>query len=1837
MPISTLEQDKTQQFIDVIGHARRTGKEVTINWNNIPEGIDANRIRDALFDKIDPEVVKTNRKNLENAIKEGRETTFNYSLVKTLPEVVPGKKVEAGTPLGRVKFQPEKYKLREFVSAVEDIGKQAGIPVREIAQTVAPAIPLAGPVVNYLFPEEQPKTLAGQLQRIFEKTAAVASTPFTVGIKLASKATEIYGAKPESTENTLNYALNIVNILPTAVGTAINAVIDNKDVANAFWKSLKEGKTTGQLLQELPIDEETWGKLGVTIASNVIDLGGMVALTGMPGAIRSNIATRINKYKPIVAGRIITSEEMAAKTPEYTTEAVKNLQLKAEKSIEQVKAERWQQIVNKQRERLGLPPAEGYAEGPGFTMKPTPKEVPPVSTKVEAGVKSITAEDFELHPELMKDLQKGIIAFKIGDNIISAKIGQKIKGQEIFNHTDLGLVKNIDFDKAIPGFLDKQGNFVEQYPTKPVKKPYEGLKPGTQEWKTIWKKYPELQKEMVEYGKLLVKKPTGKIIIETQEKKVAPTWNDLPKNIQETLKGNKIIGSSELFNNMPENVRINLAEQLGVKIKTIKVKTKVPIKETEPIVPVPTEVIPLTEQVIKKPINSLPDNIAGFMRDEANSMISELAEGQNPILEAGEGPKKWIPSTNPEWYQSLGRTKEDVSNALNKIITGEKDSGVLIESLKNIINDRLLHEVTPDLARGPNTEFRKALGLKPTDAEIEYMERLVDSVKKYYPEDIEMYENAQNELQNLRRERGEPFVAESLTPEKSVILPSGEKFTTNDVKKLVISGQLDEPAFIRKQRGEPFIAESIVPERNIEIREDIPKVKNPTKSDFEAQKVITDYVKEKIGKEPKPDKRKSVGDWLSDIHTKLFDRMNPVIRLEKGLLKILPGEKLDYLVSRQRGSEGIARQKIYWKTFTFNPDGTMKVTGEGLKPILDRANVPMEDLSALILSQRDIELSNRVGETAVIGVTPEKSNLVMKALEHKYGTKQYQRLLQVAQEVRNWQRRAVLDPLYQAGFIDVAVYNKIIQDNQYYVPMMRIMEELERNGYVPASRVGTINNPIKKIRGSERQIHDIFESMMIQVYKTTDLINRKMIVDRIYDLQYLSPELAQQIYKVDRPVIPIGKVTHKVEIDPVMRKQLTDFATNLGADVKTQLRMRARRLGEFRNELFQDTPPEVITRFGASEKTLTHEIGHLIDDKYNLQDLLVLDPITNAELRLIADRRLPEDATNSYRKYVRKSEEKVAEFVNVFLNHKDIAMELAPRAVTKFELFLKSKPELTKFSDIKPSGVVELAQMDELLFRPGFFTPEPDVLMTIKSGKREFFKVPHEVYEAINSMDVISADWLGKIMKGAATWLRWGATTSPDFIIRNPLRDIGTAMVTFAKGMFSPLDFIRGTFAVYGRTELYQRFVASGAAHSTLVSLDRNTSAVMLKEMLKTTPNWKQYADPIKSLRKLAEYGELSTRIGIFRKAMAKGLTETEAMHLARRSTIDYARMGSAIKQVNNIIAFFNPNMQGAELLYQTFKKNPMSATLKAVAGITIPSLILHTIFKDDPRYKNLPQWQRDFFWIIPIPGGPILRIPKPFTLGIAFGSLPVRVWEWIEQKDPNGIKKVGQALLDSTVPGYIPTFLNPIIETVTGHNMFTGQPVVPPSVQKLLPKYQYGQYTSETMKQIGNALNWSPAKIENVWLGITAGMGGYALNLSDVVLSAFGVPKIGAEERPTKQIADYPIIKALTAREPIGSQSEPVNRLYSEYERIMKIDNSIDNAIKKRHLEEARELRQKYPEYKSRDMLDKTIKMIATWRKERNRIFESDKYPADEKRNKINKIDTRITDLAIKMLEKIK
>lgn len=511
------------------------------------------------------------------------------------------------------------------------------------------------------------------------------------------------------------------------------------------------------------------------------------------------------------------------------------------------------------------------------------------------------------------------------------------------------------------------------------------------------------------------------------------------------------------------------------------------------------------------------------------------------------------------------------------------------------------------------------------------------------------------------------------------------------------------------------------------------------------------------------------------------------------------------------------------------------------------------------------------------------------------------------------------------------------------------------------------------------------------------------------------------------------------------------------------------------------------------------------------------------------------------------------------------------------EIFKKAFKDVPIPDEIKP--LLDSTAID--IFRPSFIE-DNNIITVLINGKRQAYQVEKNLFQALQGSQAGDFGILGKIFEAPTRLLRAGAILSPEFSFRNPVRDQMTAFLQSKYGYTPGVDGIRGIFSLFKKTDDYLLWNMSGGTHSMLVSMDRRYLQKNLQELISKSKLPNIVRHPIESLRILSELGESATRLGEFSKGLKKGATPLQAGFASREVTLDFARVGSKTQALNRTIAFFNANLQGTDKFIRMHKNNPILAARRGIELVTIPTILLYLANRDDPRYQELPRWQKDLFWIIPTDKH-IWRIPKPFTWGIVYGTMVERTLEYIEQKDPEIITQLftdwqESPFLTGLSPGFIPTAMLPIIENITNHSLFLNRPVVPKSLEQLEKEEQYSLYTSEIAKALGRATNQSPLKIDNLLRGYTAGLGRHATNVIDSVLLNMGiVPDIF---KPTPTLEDRPIIKAFMAKDPILSgQSDTINKFYDLWDESQIAKNTFNEFIERGEVQKAKEYQKKHPE----------------------------------------------------------
>lgn len=520
------------------------------------------------------------------------------------------------------------------------------------------------------------------------------------------------------------------------------------------------------------------------------------------------------------------------------------------------------------------------------------------------------------------------------------------------------------------------------------------------------------------------------------------------------------------------------------------------------------------------------------------------------------------------------------------------------------------------------------------------------------------------------------------------------------------------------------------------------------------------------------------------------------------------------------------------------------------------------------------------------------------------------------------------------------------------------------------------------------------------------------------------------------------------------------------------------------------------------------------------------------------------------------------------------------------QVLTREDPFVVKLMTEMVKGTAKGLSFD--IFRPSPFSPKENVIAVWQHGERKLYQVHPDIARSIQALDREDVGTVIRLMSYPSKLLRLGATLTPEFsVARNPIRDQFSAFV-FSKYGFKPgIDFTRGIFHTLKQDDLYWKWKASGGEHSMLVSLDREYLRKGLDALLKRKgvflPNIRNVVkNPIEMLRMISEFTETGTRMGEFINVYNKEGKTPEAILSAgfasREITVDFAKLGSKSKVLNALIAFWNAQVQGMDRMVRAFKSRPFTTTYRVLLGITIPSIILAIVNHDNKRYKELSQWQKDLFWIIDIgEDKPLLRIPKPFELGILFGTVPERIVDYILNKNPRAFDELLETVMGGAMPGFIPTVMVPLLEGWANKSFFTGRPLVSKGQEKLLPQYQYYPHTAEIAKvishslsklpYIGDTVTISPIKIENLVRGWSGGLGMSMLRALDV-----GAKRIGAlptRVMPTKTLSDIPFVRALFVRYPSGDTLS-ISRFYKNYAKASSKVLTIRTLIRRGEITEA-------------------------------------------------------------------
>jgi hypothetical protein len=564
-------------------------------------------------------------------------------------------------------------------------------------------------------------------------------------------------------------------------------------------------------------------------------------------------------------------------------------------------------------------------------------------------------------------------------------------------------------------------------------------------------------------------------------------------------------------------------------------------------------------------------------------------------------------------------------------------------------------------------------------------------------------------------------------------------------------------------------------------------------------------------------------------------------------------------------------------------------------------------------------------------------------------------------------------------------------------------------------------------------------------------------------------------------------------------------------------------------------------------------------------------------------------------------------------------------------------------------------------------TSRLNVVSVMEEGKKVKYEVPPEVYKTLMNLDKESSNTLIKILQKPAATLRAGATLTPEFSLRNPLRDVPNAFVVSKSGFNPVIDFPVGLWQSIwkGRTvkignkefktagDLYKEFIKENGGYGNVVSMDRKLHQETLKKALESTN--KNYVDlldmktykafissfknPLNVLRNVADVSETATKVGEFRAAKRSGASPQEAAYRAR-DLMDFGRAGVSVREANKVVAFLNANIQGKSKLLRAFKENPVQVTGKAVAAVTLPTIgaiVAQNTYANDKQKEiinDAPQWLKDTFYLIPIPGtNQIARIPKPFDLAYPFSNTLERAFDFVAKHDKQAFDGfIKQGFTQASVPVML-TGLAPIVEGMANYSFFKQGPIIPKREENLNYPDQYDINTSETAKFIGKGINkltggqgsmknfGSPRVIDNTIQGFTGGTGTYVTSAIDALLNYTGA--VDNPEKPAKSIDQQPLTRAFLVNQ--SSSGESLDKLYN-----LKTDLTKERGSAKQNHEPF----PKEPLYKMANQSTKSISEISA----QIRLVENDRsLSSAQKKSMIDQLIQTRNQIARQAMERLR
>jgi len=532
---------------------------------------------------------------------------------------------------------------------------------------------------------------------------------------------------------------------------------------------------------------------------------------------------------------------------------------------------------------------------------------------------------------------------------------------------------------------------------------------------------------------------------------------------------------------------------------------------------------------------------------------------------------------------------------------------------------------------------------------------------------------------------------------------------------------------------------------------------------------------------------------------------------------------------------------------------------------------------------------------------------------------------------------------------------------------------------------------------------------------------------------------------------------------------------------------------------------------------------------------------------------------------------------------KDLLENIIARQSTLIDASLKNKAMMEVTDNLSGTDYMQAEESEAIANLSQTELNKLHRVKVMRNGKAEAYMVsdPSLLRALIHINDIGSKSLFNKIGRSAKRFLTAGITMSPDFIFKNFVRDAAHAWMVNKDGFKFGADSVKGLKKAFKEDETYRDLIFSGAAFQGgyIHGADPEAAAQQIRRALLakglTKSEVKSYLDSLvtngaqllEKYKNVSDKVENANRLSTYEAALNAGKSKRQAAYEAK-DLMDYSLKGNfaLIGTMIDMLPFFNARLQGISKLVRASKAGDNDRVLKvlsanlAMKGMKVAafSLALAALNDEEDEYQELPDWDKDANWHFFVDGDHF-RIPKPFELGIIFGTMPERMLHYGTgtQSGDDVATSVTHAIFSTLALNPIPQAALPIVETIVNKSFFMDSPVEGMTDENKQAQDRYSSYTSEVAKAIGNTFNWSPKKIDHLIKGYTGTIGGYVLGASDIV--AHGIMGKETADAPVSRL---PVVKAFYQGDGPKTNTKFANEFYEALEATKEAYGSYKRAM---------------------------------------------------------------------------